>query len=243
MSIKINFVPWDSDFFRMKIGKIEISSTEEKLVFNEFEESVRQSGYDLLYIYSDISLSPMDYLKNVDIRHVDTQAYLQMIMPKVELFEYELVTDNNLHNYTKIDDLYKISDEIVSKSRFSYDLKISKQKVIGLYRKVIENSLNRSFGDGLILVIGDNREAAGLFALGIDENIGKELLIGVKESHRGKGIGRILFNKSLNYWKNRGVKEIRTVVSKKNPDSLNFHLKLGYNISKIKKVYHLWLKS
>ncbi len=243
MSIKIIFLPWDSKFFGIKVGKIDFSSAENKLVFKKFEELIRQSGYDLIYIYSDISLRPFSCWKNMDSELVDTQVYLKMIMPKVQLSEYELVTNDNLLNYAKIDGLYKISDDIVPASRFSYDPKISKKRVIELYRKMIQNSLNCSFGDGLILEIGYDREIKGLFVLGTGKNIGKELLIGVKKSYRGKGIGRILFNRGLNYWKDKGVREIRTVVSAKNLNSLNFHLKLGYNISKIKKVYHLWLNS
>ncbi|GAH07418.1 unnamed protein product, partial [marine sediment metagenome] len=110
------------------------------------------------------------------------------------------------------------------------------------YYKFIQNSLDGSFGDGLILDIGFGGETKGLFVLGTKGNLGREILIGVKKSYRGKGVGRRLFERSLNYWRDKGIKEIRTAVSVKNLDSLNFHINMGYRISKIDNVYHLWIE-
>lgn len=243
-SVKIDFLPWDSAFFELKVGKIDFPSNKKSLDFNEFKRLIRNSDYDLIYIITDLGQIPYEFYKkskNIDLKLIDSQVHLEMSMPpKIKLLEYELITENNLCKYSNVDELYKISDEIAPFSRFNYDSRISKKKVTGLYHKFIHNSLEGSFGDGLILDVGSDGEINGLFALGSKGNLGREILIAVKKSYRGKGVGRRLFERSLNYWRDKGVKEIKTVVSAKNLDSLNFHLNMGYRISKIKNVYHLW---
>jgi len=246
MNIKIDFLSWDSAFFGFKIGKIDFSLGKELLDFNELRRIAKNSGYVLIYLLTNLGQIPFKLYennKNINLKLIDNQAHLEMNMPpKIKLIEYKLITEKNLHEYSNIDELYKISDEIAPFSRFNYDPRISKKKVTNLYQKFVQNSLKGSFGDGLILDIGTDGEIKGLFALAIEGNLGREILIGVKKQYRRRGIGRILFEKSLNYWKDKGARKIKTVVSLKNLDSLDFHLNLGYKINKIKSVYHLWLE-
>ncbi len=243
MDFKIIALPWDSQFFGVKVGKIDFSKIKDNISFSSLEKFINQNYFRLVYIYFDINQEPISFSRNVDLKLVDIQFQLNMQIPKNALCEYELITNENLIDHTNIDDLYKIANELTPVSRFSYDPRINKEKVIELYHKIIENSLNSTFGDGLILDTGNNKMVKGFFVLKTDRKIGKELLIGVKKSFRGKDVGKILFNKSISYWKDKGVKEISTVVSAKNLNSLNFHLKLGYKISKIIRVYHFWSKS
>ena len=242
-NVRIDFLGWDSNFFGLKIGKIDLSLTKNLNKLNKFKKSLEESDYDLIYIFSDISQMPFPYFNKTTLTLIDTQIHLKMNMPlNIKPLKYELITKDNLPRKVKIDDLFKISDGIAPFSRFSYDSKISKKKVIELYHKFIENSLNGTFGKGLILDTEINGKLIGLFSIDSFDNIGKEIIIGIKKFYRGKGSGRRLFDKSLNYWKDRGVKEVKTIVSARNLDSLNFHLKLGFNIFKINNVYHLWLK-
>jgi len=245
-NIKIDFLPWDSNFFGLKVGRIDFSSNKESQHFDELGKFIRNSDYDLIYLFTNLGQIPFKLYqdgKDINLKFIDSQIHLEMnIPPEIKILEYGLITKDNLCNYTNIDQLYKISDEVALFSRFNHDSRISKKKVKELYYKFIQNSLDGSFGDGLILDIGPNGEVKGLFALGTKGNLGREILIGVKESNRGKGVGRRLFDRSLSYWRDKGVKVIRTIVSEKNLDSLNFHLHLGYRIIKIKNVYHLWVE-
>ena len=79
-------------------------------------------------------------------------------------------------------------------------------------------------------------------SLSLGKDITKELLIGVKREFKQYGIGNILIKKALNCCKDNQINELTTVVSAKNLDSLNFHLKQGFIVKNIINIYHLWLK-
>lgn len=241
--IKIDTLNWDSNFFGLRVGRVDLSLFKELDVLNKLEKSINEMEYDLVYIFTDIGQMPFVNLDKTMPEFVDTQLHLKMDMPlRIKLLKYELITERNLPENVKVHDLYKISDEIALFSRFYYDPRISKDKVFELYRSFIRNSLNGSFGEGLILDYDANGEVIGLFSLDTVGDIGKEILIGVRGSFRRKGSGERLFYRSLNYWKIKGVKEVKTIVSARNLNSLNFHLKMGFNIDRISNVYHLWLE-
>jgi len=240
----IDYLNWDSNFFGLTVGKVDLSVITNSKILNKFRKSINKIDYDLVYIYTGINQLPFPNLDKVILEFVDTQLYLKMdMLSEIKLLEYELITEDNIPENVKINDLYKISDEVAPFSRFYHDPKISKNKVVELYRNFIRNSLNGSFGEGLILDYNNKGEVIGLFSLDTIGGVGKEILIGVKESYRGKGSGERLFYKGLNYWKDKGVQEIKTIVSARNIKSLNFHLKLGFSIYKISNIYHLWIKT
>ena len=63
-SVKIDFLPWDSAFFELKVGKIDFSSNKKSLDFNEFKRLIRNSDYDLIYILTDLSQIPFRFYEN-----------------------------------------------------------------------------------------------------------------------------------------------------------------------------------
>jgi len=243
-NIEINNLEWDSDFFNLSVGKIDISPMEKIEDLSKLKKLILKSKYDLLYIFSDISQYPLLEFKGISPIHADTHVYLRMDMPsEIEPIEYKLLTVDNISLMNiKVEDLYEISDQIAPVSRFYNDPGIKKKKVIELYRRFIQNSLNGSFGKGLITERNPENKVISLISIDSIDTIGREILIGVNRSYRGKHSGERIFTKSLNYWKDRGIKEIETVVSVRNLKSLDFHLKLGFKIYKIRNVYHLWIQ-
>jgi len=242
--IKIDFLSWDSNFFNVKVGKADLSLVRNLNILNKVIKSISKVDYDLIYIFTDIDKMPLIKLENAAVEFVDTQIYLKMNIPsEIKLLEYELIKEGNMPKNVEIYDLYKISDGLASFSRFYNDKNISNEKVVELYRNFINNSLNGSYGEGLILDYNTKGDIIGLLSLDTICDIGKEILIGVKGSCRRKGYGEMLFYKSLSYWKDKGVQEVRTTVSARNINSLNFHLKLGFKVHKFSNVYHMWIKN
>lgn len=97
------------------------------------------------------------------------------------------------------------------------------------------------YSDGLILDIDNKKEVRGLLGVGSNEEIGRCRVIVIKDLYRNEGIGKRLYVKCLSYLKDKGKDEVTTTVSAKKLDSLNFHLKLSYNVVKINNIFHLRL--
>ena len=245
---QLELLPYDSDFFGLKIGKYALTP-DGISNFETIKHLIKKSDYDLVYFFCDVSLSEKISINEFDCQFVDTQLNLKMEIPQdIVKLDFTIVTNNNLSSFTSLEELYMLSDEVAMVSRFSYDKNIELKKVKDLYRRIIDNSLSKKFGEGIILEIDTANRVTGLFVVGSssiypDCNIGKEILIAVKKEPRVKGIGKKLFCKFLNYCKNNGIKEIFTKVSIKNLNSINFHMSLGYKVFKIENVYHVWLKN
>ena len=56
--IKIDFLLWDSNFFGLKIGKIDFSSNKESQHFDELGKFIRNSDYDLIYLFTNLGQIP-----------------------------------------------------------------------------------------------------------------------------------------------------------------------------------------
>lgn len=237
----ITYLDWDSNFFGFKIGYMDLT---EKLHFNikEIKNDIDKSGFKLIYIYSNISQEIKINSNDIDLNLVDTQLLLSMDIPdNIQGANYQIIDYKNKNDYKKIiEGIYNIAKDISVYSRFYNDKNISKSKIRDLYMKMVENSINNSYGNGVLFELLDDK-IAGLFSIGIKGSGAKELLIGTEKGLRGKGIGRNIFLKALNFCKDSGVKKITTIVSARNIDSANFHFKLGYNLYNIRNVYHLWV--
>ena len=237
----ITYLDWDSTFFGFKIGYIDLT---EKFHFSieEIINDINKSDFKLIYIYSNISQEIKINSNDIDLNLVDTQLLLSMNIPdNIPATSYQIIDYKNKNDYKKIiGNLFNIAKDISVYSRFYNDKKISKSKVRDLYVEMVQNSINDSYGNGILFELLDNK-IVGLFSISIKESGAKELLIGTEKGLRGKGIGRNIFLKALNFCKDNGVKKITTIVSARNIDSANFHFKLGYNLYTIRNVYHIWV--
>ena len=60
-----------------------------------------------------------------------------------------------------------------------------------------------------------------------EREIGWVHLIGVRDSHKKKGIGRYLYNHFIEYAKQNGCKKIKALTIPENKESIAFHKKIG----------------
>lgn len=237
----IEYLEWDSNFFYKKIGRIEFLPKKDNIYDFNLDNILINSDYQLIYLFLDISLNINDFIHSFNPHLVDTQIHLKIqISDLLEKVNYNLLNFDNLNNkYLK--NIYKISEEASEISRFKYDSYLN-MNIKKLYRKMVDNSLNSSYGSGIILDTDNLQDIKGFISLDLSGDIAKELLISVKKEFRSYGIGKILIKKALNCCKDYKKFELNTIVSAKNIDSTNFHISQGFKINKIINVYHLWLR-
>jgi dTDP-4-amino-4,6-dideoxy-D-galactose acyltransferase len=237
--MQIKYLKWDTDFFGFKVGKLDIRSTNLKINSDSLKEKASKEGYKLVYTYIKEN-NPVN--KGFDKFLVDSHISMEMAMPEEKPEkQFILLNEYNMPDDMMVEELFNITDDVATLSRFSRDPNIDKLKVVNLYREFIRNSIKTTFGDGIIIKRNKNKIIEGLFIPSTSGNTGRELLIGVDGNFRRNGIGRKLFHLSLNYWSSKGVINIFTNVSKNNVDSLNFHTRLGYNVKDVINIYHIWL--
>lgn len=235
--MKIEFLPWDTGFFNIKIGKIEVK---ESVSIHDVETDFLTNNYELTYLlskeYIPLTSTPLLNIELVDIMVTMSCNLNDINIPK---------QDSNLINdicKDHLDEVYAIAEEISYVSRFSKEPLIGIEKTKQFYRTWIDNSLNKTYADGIFVHL-ENNKIAGIHSIKTDlvNQIGHCSIIGVDPNIKGKGIGKILWNDAFNYWKSLGsIKKCVVPFSLNNKPSFNFHLKMGFNvIEDIKYIYHI----
>jgi len=230
---------WDSEFFNLNIGKVEIQK-DESFHFKEFKNQISKKNYDLIYIVSIDKMLSNDILNDTKIVFTDIIITMIKNFNKEEYLDIPYKFKVKL-SPKKIQECYHIAEQVSIVSRFNKESLIGSEKTKHLYKKWIDNTLNKSFSDGLFIESKSN-VINGIHIIKTNqmEKIGYFSLTGVRANNKNSGIGSKLWMQSMAYWANESdINFIKSPFSFQNKDSFNFHLKHGFNkILNVKYLYH-----
>lgn len=238
--MRIEYLEWDSNFFELKIGKLDVYDNNIFDIKALYRELLNEC-FDVIYVFK--YNSPL-YLYGSDHLPIHlSDIILTMSMPLNK--EQNLNTNYEFRTKLTSDELqqcYKIAESTSEVSRFYNEKEFGATKTEALYRKWIDNALNQSFSDGIFIEkIEDIIVGIHLIKTNIKTNTGYFTLTGVDSKMKGQSIGSKLWNQSFSFWNEQGnVSIIKSPFSIKNIHSFNFHLKMGFNkIEEIKYIYHI----
>lgn len=233
----IERLTWDSSFFEINIGRAVIEDVQTFAPI-EFRDEAKNS-YDLVYVFSQTMLSGEKTIEaNIDL----VDIIITMSMPMKRSLNPDLKFDFRTElSLDEINECYEIAEQTAVVSRFYNEPLIGPEKAKALYRKWIDNSLNRTYCDGILLT-KSGKSISGIHVIKTDHNkkTGLCSLIGVNQDYKGMGMGKKLWEQAFNYWTSlEDIDKCIVPFSIKNTESFNFHLKIGFNkIEEIKYVYH-----
>lgn len=234
----IEKLEWDSAFLGIKTGKFIINEND----FNPllFKKEAKDNNYELIYLFKYQTILSNEYLIKGELDLMDIQLTMSKKFNKNEYLNLPFEFRTELSE-KEINECYKIAEETSNVSRFFKEIKIGKHKTKELYRKWIDNALNKSFSDGLFIEKESNT-VSGIHLIRTNEieKIGYFTLTGVHPNFKRKGIGKKLWMQSFCYWANEcDIEIIKSPFSLQNAESFNFHLKMGFNkVEEIKYIYH-----
>jgi dTDP-4-amino-4,6-dideoxy-D-galactose acyltransferase len=223
----IKKLEWDSEFFNLKIGEINIG-------IEEFE--IDDNSYDLLYVKSknEINLVSKEY-KNTFADQILT--YIKDVETPIENdFKGVMPFDENKFSIEK---LYELSYVGGKYSRFNLDERFDNEKFKKLYRVWIDNSLNGKNADEL-LVYQENDELIGFVTYKIDNDVATYHLLAVSPEHQGRKIGIKLFDYVAHKMHKINIKKLMIPTQKSNIGACYIYEKLGYKIIEEKYIKHYW---
>ena len=235
----IEKLEWDSAFFGINIGKLTIHNEKD---FDPlfFLNEIRKGDFSLVYVFKFQKMLTWGKVLSSNLKLVDIQTTMSMKFNKENYKNLPYLLRSELTQKEKSES-YKIAEDTSVVSRFFNETKIGESKTKELYRKWIDNALNRTFADGLFLE-KENGIVSGIHVHKTDliNKIGFFPLTGVASENKRKGIGKKLWEQALAYWANESeIEIIKSTFSFQNAESLNFHLKMGFNkIEEIKYIYH-----
>ena len=237
--MKIEELIWDSNFFNLKIGKCIIHDDNEFDLYT-FKKNAEIEKYDLIYIFKHNSLFKKNIVFNLNLDLIDIAVEMSKEFSSESIDKRPFELKNTLTD-KELAETYLIAEQTSIVSRFHKESMIASSLTKKLYRAWIDNSLNRSFSDGLFIEkIDDTVVGIHVIKTDLDNKTGYFSLTGVRSDIKRKGIGGKLWNQSFQYWAEQNIIEkVRSPLSLQNKESLNFHLKMGFNrIENISYVYH-----
>lgn len=201
---------WDSNFFGLIIGKIQIEKSSTELFEQTLEQKREQ--FDLLYLFLN---TPPDetctaWLKNnggklVDIKVTYARDVLAQSVPELPIIEYS-------GEITPA--LIQLSIASGHSSRFGIDPRLN-HKFEELYTTWMQKSIDRTLADNMFVYIYEG-EICGFVTIKIKEDAGQMGIMAVDNKIRGKGIGKAFVNSCDRWLGEMGVKRHQVVTQKQN---------------------------
>jgi len=223
---------WDTDFFGIKIFKIEVSDYSASEI-NKSVQKAFNSGAELIYLVIPDKIDKKE-IYQADL--IDRKVIFEKHVTK------ETVHNPNITEYfgNKVPSkLYEIALESGKYSRFKIDAKLPAGSFEKLYRKWIEKSLSGEIADK-VFVFKENEDIFGLITLKLRPDRGEIGLLAADYAAQGKGIGSKLIAESENYLISRNIFKMEVATQIKNSAACRFYEKKGYNVKEIFNYYHLW---
>lgn len=231
--MKINRLDWDSNFFGLRIGWVEIQSEKDGF-FLESQRNFLKMDYDLIYVFSNHGLNfGAHEAKLVDEKIVYTlsEDFCMEDCPNVILWETEKgVTDELLH-------LALVSG---GHSRFKLDERFPVGSYERLYSRWIEQSVSHSIASEVFCYMIDN-SPKGLVTLDVTEGCGTVGLVAIHEDFQRKGIGTAMMRHVIHYAHRNQCRKLSVATQLKNFSACKLYEKSGFELESVTDVWHWWM--
>ena len=236
-----HFLPWDSEFFNLRIAKVVPNrlSHVSILLINKW---CKENSIDCIYFLADPEFSvttrivEIDQYRLVDVRiimHHENNSFHEPNQPNAN---YQVRPYRN----SDLPSLRDISRNIFTRSRFYSDPCFPKDKCDELYDVWIKNSCE-GYADH-VLVAEIKGLPQGFITCHVRQNRleGDIGLVGVSEQARGNGIGKSLVQASLQYFYEQGVSSVFIAMQGSNIIAQKLCEHTDFSMYSLRLWYHKW---
>ena len=238
MNPEYNILDWDSYFFGFSVAKIlskeldinalvkilhELKEKKVKLVYWSSENTNKISKESIKSIGGLLTGKKVTLVKDLTTNSDISEKISRKIV------KYSSIKPNT--------DLLKLIVQGGIYSRFYNDPKISKKQYEELHKLWMTNSVKNN----TIFIIERNQNIIGFVSLNEKNNRGNIDFIVVDKKYRGKGLATDLMLHAHDWLLKKGYKKVQADTQENNISAINMYKKLGYELEKIQKVYHIWL--
>lgn len=231
--MKVERKQWDSDFFHLEIGYVEIKSLEESRGLAEMCEQLRED-YDLIYVF--------------DVNRIGFEAEGASLVDEKILYS-KLCEDRKKYDEVMMyvpsqpnESLYKLAIVSGGYSRFKLDEHLPSGTYEKLYHRWIENACPSDESNKQIFVHFVDGIERGMITIDYHEDHATIGLVAVNPKFQHQGVGTKIMS-TLEYWlRRKNVKTIDVITQAANQDACHWYEKNGFTIQTVTHIYHWWLR-
>lgn len=231
--MEIRVLQWDSDFFGLRIGRIDLQKSEDVAEIVARKDEL-QRQFDLLYIFDpyDIGFTE-EHASFVD----EKILYGKSCEPRTQYSDISYYREA-----IPSDDLYHLALVSGEFSRFKTDELFPKGSYERLYTRWIEKACPEEGTNKQILLCYNSRHAVkGMITIDYDGDLGRIGLSAVDTVSQREGIGMKLMSTLDGYLYEHGVKRLEVSTQKTDTFACNWYERNGFTIMSKTKIYHWWL--
>ena len=223
---------WDSEFFQMRIAKVEVKTEAEIRVLAHLGDELRHS-FDLIYLFAEPGVKiPLNGAKLVDKKIVYT-----MSSPLNGRLSSHIV---QIAPYEPTDAIISLALKSGEYSRFRLDNSFAPGSFDKLYTHWIKKSLDLSIATEVFCYM-INDLPSGLVTLERKENESSIGLVAVDTKHQHRGIGTALIQHIISFVEGYQDMPIFVTTQMDNKPACKLYSKCGFTISSAKDIWHWWL--
>jgi dTDP-4-amino-4,6-dideoxy-D-galactose acyltransferase len=236
--MEIDYLTWDSSFFKKKVGKIQLNSAHDIEVSTLINLGKTQ-GYDLIYGFLNLQQTsfPHHFDKFRDW-YVTTN-----ILYTTSISEHPFGSDPCIRTvFTEKDTsaLLSLGIEAGHSSRFKIDSRFPKGSFEKLYHTWVTNSLDKIIADE-VFIYDDGTGVSGFVTIKLDKSLCTIGLIAVDANARGQRIGAKLIDAVIAYCQKNEIDTLQVSTQLENLGANNFYKQQGFASSSQTEIYHFWI--
>jgi dTDP-4-amino-4,6-dideoxy-D-galactose acyltransferase len=226
----INELIWDSKLLNRKIGELKIASESLPQIETALGEAKKDEFKYIICKLQAQQTALITLLESLGFYLSDIGVTWEV---KSDKFLYKNMNESSaMIKIIKIateKDIYMLKEMVKSlflESRFYNDPFFSKEEADNIYQMWIENSVMGNVAD----IVFHIPNMGFVTCKKSTHSAGEIVLIGVKKDFRGKGIGTILIEEAIKWFRMQGINFVSVRTQLKNLNSMNFYVSLGFYI-------------
>ena len=240
----VKFLQWDTRFFKKRIARLYPFRINERIVKFAFRFCGREK-IDCLYYLADChDPKSVGLAEKYGFHFVDTRLTLGIDLekgaPHRQRPESKGIT---LREFKKADlpFLKKISETSYRSSRYYFDGHFSRDLCAKFYSEWITKSC-RGSSEKVFVAVSEEGPVGYLTCERDDFLRGRFSLVGVHEKFQSRGVGRLLVQKGLEWFRGEGVRFVQVVTQGRNYGAQRLYQRSGFVTEKSEIWYHKWFR-
>jgi dTDP-4-amino-4,6-dideoxy-D-galactose acyltransferase len=236
------YLDWDSSFFGYNIARVSVNQLTQETI-EPILNWCHIHHIDCLYLLANADdRDTVRLAEDNNFRFMDIRVTLDRCLDKASSSDYKPIS--GLIRPFVVEDipaLRSIATVCYHNTRFYFDPNFPEYLCNALYETWIEKSCN-GYAD-MVLVAELQEQVVGYISCHIlDKKRGQIGLVGVCTNSQGKGIGQGLVNASLQWFRERDVKQISVVTQGRNCNAQRLYQKCSFMTRSMKLWYHQWFQ-
>lgn len=224
---------WDSDFFGLRIGRVDVASEEDAMLLSSQADSLKEC-FDLIYVFARHGLAFSGrYAKLVDEKTVYTMEGIPCLEANCNVIVWDCkrgMTEDLLH-------LALVSGQY---SRFRLDDRFPEGSYERLYSRWMEQSVNQALATEVFCYMVED-VPRGLVTLDRKDGVGTIGLVAIHEDFQHRGIGSAMMQHVIAYSKKTQVDKLTVATQLGNNPACKLYEKSGFKVQSVTDVWHWWL--